>query len=300
MRRFTVFVAMLGLVACDKSRPELEKKLAEVQQISAEKDSLLKDVMQTSQFIADVNTQLSQVRSRNIGKPQQGKAGELESNLSPSQQREAIKLKVKELTERLNESEARLGASRKRVADLTANNAGLSQQLAAYDSTIAAFKAIIENQKSEIAGLTTQINALQSENVALKQEKVALATEKVQLTDEKVALTTERNTVYYVIGTEKELLKKKLISQSGGWLGFGKTPVMGRDMKAEDFTAVDRAAVTEIAFPKSNKEYRIVTPQDLSALETAPDKNGRIKGGLKIKDAEKFWLPSKFLILVEQ
>jgi hypothetical protein len=224
----------------------------------------------------------------------------MESNLTPAQQREAIKVKVKELTERLNESESRLGASRKRVADLTAGNAALGKQLAAYDSTIAAFKTIIDNQKAEIVTLTTQINALQSENVTLKQEKAALTTEKVQLAGEKQALMVERNMVYYVIGTRAELVKKKIIDQSGGWLGFGKTQVPARDMNPADFVAVDKTAVMEIAFPKSNKEYRIITRQDVSALETAPDKNGRIKGGLRIKDAERFWTASKFLILLEQ
>ncbi|HVT37812.1 MAG TPA: hypothetical protein VHE78_02085 [Gemmatimonadaceae bacterium] len=300
MRRLTVLVAVLGLIACDRSKPELEKTLVQMQQISAEKDSLLKDVMQTSQFIADVNVELGKARSRNAGKPKQGKAGEMESNLTPAQQREAIKAKVKELTERMNESESRLQASRKRVADLTSNNTALSKQLAAYDSTIAAFKTIIDNQKAEIASLTTQMNALQTENVTLKKEKADLTTEKVQLASEKQALTTERNTVYYVIGTRDDLLKKKIIDQSGGWLGLGKTQVPARDMNPADFTAADKTALSEIPFPKGDKTYRIITRQDVSALETAPDKSGRIKGGLKIKDPEKFWTASKFLIVLEQ
>ena len=141
-RRFVgIVLAAVAFVAaaCDGSKKELEKTLVQVQQISAEKDSLLKDVMATSQFIADVNTELANVKSRAAGKPVVGKPGEMESNLTPSQQRDAIKAKVAELTARLNESESRLGASRNRVRDLTANNAGLASQLAAYDSTIASF-----------------------------------------------------------------------------------------------------------------------------------------------------------------
>ena len=64
--------------------------------------------------------------------------------------------------------------------------------------------------------------------------------------------------------------------------------------------AIDKAAVSEIAFPNADKAYRIITRQDVSALQTAPDKGGRIKGGLKITDNEKFWAASKFLILIEQ
>ena len=299
MKRLTLFAAVLALVACDRSKPELEKTLVQVQQISAEKDSLLKDVMQTSQFIADVNTELAQVKSRNTGKPTVGKAGEMESNLSPAQAREAIKTRVRELTDRLNEGESRLSASRKRVADLTATNAGLASQLAAYDSTIAAFKRIMDNQKVEIATLTDQVNALTGENTQLKVEKVQLVAEKANLNLDKDRLTVERNTVYYVIGTKDELLKKHIIEQTGGTLGIGKTQVPARELNPSDFTSIDKTKVSEIAFPAADRAYKIITRQDASALETAPDKAGRIKGGLKIKDADRFWGASKYLILIQ-
>lgn len=300
MRKLTLVAALFALAACDKSKPELEKTLVQVQQISAEKDSLLKDVMQTSQFIADVNTQLAEVKNRNVGKPTQGKPGEMESNLTPAQQREAIKVKVKELTDRLNESESRLSASRKRVADLAGNNSGMSKQLAAFDSTITAFKSIMDNQKTEIATLTEQLNGLQAENQGLKAEKTTLIADKTQLITDKTTLTAERNTVYYIIGTKGDLLKRNIITQTGGMLGIGKTQVASRDLNTADFTAIDKATVSEIAFPIADKAYRIITRQDVSALQTAPDKGGRIKGGLKITDSEKFWAASKFLILIEQ
>jgi chromosome segregation ATPase len=299
-RKSIVMLAVFALVACDRSKPELEKTLKQVQAISAEKDSLLKDVMQTSQFIADVNTQLAQVRERNAGKPVQGNAGEMESSLTPAQQRDAIKTKIKELTDRLNESESRLSASRKRVADMTANNSSLAAQLAAYDTTIASFKSIIENQKAEIAQLTEQLATAKAEVVVLKQDKAALTTEKTQLTVVKDSLTTERNTVYYVIGTKDELLQKKIIEQKGGLLGIGKSQVPARDLKPSDFTAIDKTKVFEVAFPKADRTYRVVSLQDVTALDVQPDKNGRIKGGLKITNAERFWAASRFLIVMEQ
>ncbi len=300
LKKSFVLFAALALVACDRSKPELEKTLKQVQSISAEKDSLLKDVMQTSQFIADVNTQLAQVRERNAGKPVQGKDGELESSMTPTQQRDAIKTKIAELTKRLDESETRLNASRKRVAEMTANNSSLAAQLAAYDTTIASFKSIMDNQKTEIAQLTEQLAAAKAENVVLKQEKVALTQEKTQLSGEKDALTVERNTVYYVIGTKDELLQKKIIEQKGGLIGIGKSQVPARDLKPSDFAAIDKTKVSEIAFPKADKAYKLVSLQDVSALDVQPDKNGRIKGGLKVVNAEKFWAASKFLIVMEQ
>ena len=302
-RKFVVLtLAAVAFVvtACDKSKDELEKTLAQVQQISSEKDSLLKDVMATSQFIAEVNTELAKVRSRTAGRPVQGQPGEMESNLSPAQQREAIKTRVAEITQRLNESEARLNASRNRVRDLTANNEALTTQLASYDSTIASFKTIIEGQKAEIATLTEQIGALQAENTGLKVEKATLTQEKAALTTEKQELIVEKNMVYYVIGTEDELVRKGIVTKQGGMLGIGKTTVPGAALNPADFTAVDRTQLMDIAFPKTDKAYRIISRQDFTALATAPDKSNRIKGGLKITDAPKFWAPSKFLILMEQ
>jgi predicted nucleic acid-binding Zn-ribbon protein len=300
MKKLILLAAVLSLAACDKSKPELDKTLVQMQQISAEKDSLLKDVMQTSQFIADVNTQLASVKSKNAGKPVKGAAAGAESSMTPAQERDAIKSKIKELTDRLNEAESRLGASRNRVKELTTNNAALTSQLAAYDSTIAAFKTIIDNQKTEIGSLNDQLAALQTENASLKQDKAQLTTEKTQLTEEKGSLTTERNTVYYIVGTKDDLLKKKIIEQTGGALGLGKTQVPARDLNPSDFTAIDKTKVSEIAFPNASKAYRIITRQDVGSLETAPDKSGRIKGGLKITNADKFWAASKFLIVIEQ
>ncbi len=185
MRKLTMLLAAMTLIACDRSKPELEKTLAQVQQISAEKDSLLKDVMATSQFIAEVNTELAKVKTRNAGKPVKGQPGDLENNMTPGEQRAAIVKKVTALTARLNESEERLSASRKRVADLAGNNTALTAQLASYDSTIASFKTIMDNQKTEIAQLNDQLTALNGENTQLKADKVQLVSEKTAVADER-------------------------------------------------------------------------------------------------------------------
>jgi predicted nucleic acid-binding Zn-ribbon protein len=274
MRKLTLVAFAFALVACDRSKPELEKTLVQVQRISAEKDSLLKDVMATTQFIAEVNTEIAQQRAQLLGK-------------------------VKEITVRLNDAESRLAASRKRVTELGGTNSDLVKQIAAYDSTIAGFKSIIDNQKAEIVSITAQISALNGEVTKLKTDNVQLVSEKTVLTGERDLLTTERNTVYYVVGTKEDLLKKHLIEQTGGTLGLGKVQVAARDLNPSEFTPIDKTKVSEIALPKADKPYRIISRQDLAALETMPEKN-RVMGAVKIKNADQFWSASKFLIIIEQ
>src|SRR5579872_6606179 len=201
MRKLALLMAaVVAIGACDRSKPELEKTLVQVQQISAEKDSLLRDVMATTQFIADANSELSKVRASASAKPKITETGENEGKLSPSQQRTQLLDRIKAITARLNEADSRLSASRKRVAMLDTNNVSLKTQLAAYDSTITSMKSMIENQKSQVLDLTNQVNSLTTENTSLKAFNVQLTTDKTNLTDERDKLTTERNTVYYIIG----------------------------------------------------------------------------------------------------
>ena len=300
MRKLALLMAVVAISACDRSKPELEKALVQVQQISAEKDSLLRDVMATTQFIADANTELSKVRTSASGKPKVSEAGETEGKLSPNQQRTQLLARIKGITASLNEADSRLAAIRKRVSMLDTNNAGLRAQIAAYDSTITSFKTIIENQKLQVLDLTSQINALRVQNVQLTAQNVALTTDKTALTGERDKLTTEKNTVYYIIGTKDDLLKKKIIVQTGGMLGIGKVQVAARDLNPADFTSIDRSSVASISFPVTGKPYRIVTRQDVAALETQPDDKGRIRDGIKIKDPVAFWAASKYLIIIEQ
>lgn len=297
MRKVFLMAAavMLTLSAC-VSKKTYEKELEQVKLISAEKDSLLKDVMATSQFIADVNTELARVRDAKAGKPTVGASGELTSP-SPADQRAQMLERIKALTDRVNEAESRLAASRQRVATLTGDNKALTTQLAQFDSTITAFKSIIENQKAEIASLTAQVSALQGENVVLKTEKAQLTVEKEALTTEKAALTVERNTVYYVIGTKDELRKKGIIVKRGGILGIGATDIPATTLNPADFTSVDKTKTAEITLPKADKSYRVLSRQDLTA--TAQPAKGGYKGVLSITNAEQFWAASKFLIIVQ-
>ena len=293
MRRLTLMAVALVLVACDRSKPELEKTLVQVQQISAEKDSLMRDVSATTQFIVDLNTEIAKVRPVNGHPPVNVRRGETDDNMSPADRRADVLQKVKDMTARLNASEARLDASRKRMAAITGKNGTMSAELAAYDSTMASFKGIIENQKTQIADLGKQVETLTSENTQLK-------TDNVQLVSDKAELTTERNTVYYIVGTKDSLLQQHIIEQTGGIIGLGKVAVPARELNPSAFTPIDKTQVSEITFPKANTPYRIITRQDWSALETVPDKHGTLVNTMKIKDPDAFWATSKYLILVER
>jgi hypothetical protein len=291
--------AVLALAACDRSKPQLEQRIAELQVVSAQKDSLIQEVMSTTQFVGDLTADLAAVKALNAGKPIATEAKELEGK-SPAQMRATVRERVRELATRLGETESRLSQSRARVQSLSGSNAEMQKQLAVYDSTINSLRVVIESQKTEIAALSEQVLGLQQANVVLAASRDALATQKEQLTSTVATMTLEANKAYYVIGTEKDLLAKGIVIKTGGFLGFGKALAPGRALKEQDFTEIDRMRDSAISFPKADKSYAIVSRQDPQFLAVAPDKKNQIRTGLKVASPEQFWAASKFLIVVEK
>jgi hypothetical protein len=295
----TLLVAAVAATACDGSKAELELKVAELQTVSSQKDSLIQEVMATTQFVGDLTADLVAVKALSAGKPVASQTADLEGK-SPAEVRATVRERVRELATRLDQSESRLAQSRARVQSLSSSNAAMQGQLAAYDSTIGALRVVIEGQKTEIAALSEQVLGLQQANVALAQRGDELTAEKTQLEETVSVMTTEANKVYYVIGTSKELAEKGIITKRGGFLGFGETYTPSPTLSESDFTLMDRMRDSVITFPNTAKAYRLLSLQDTRGLEVQPDKDNQIRTGLKIAQPEMFWAPSRFLILVER
>jgi len=58
--------------------------------------------------------------------------------------------------------------------------------------------------------------------------------------------------------------------------------------------------VQEIAVPDSTRHYAIVSRQSLDDADVASRDNTSFRGNLKIKDADRFWSQSKYLIILER
>lgn len=270
-------------------------QLDELRLVSATKDSLYTDLAETTKLIADINTELSTVRtqSRNMSA-----VVSPESPLSASSERAEVLGRVRELTQRVRQSEANLRATRQRLTALTQDSDAMRAQLAVFETTITDLNQMLEGQKATIAGLESELGAL-------RQANVQLATEKEALIDTVADLTIRDNTVYYVVGTKDQLKEQGIIQETGGgrWLIFtrtGETLVPAPNLTPAGFVEVDKRMVTEIPLPNPEKTYQIVSAQNLDYIDaSALQKNRKVRGHLRINSAEQFWAPSKYLIVVE-
>jgi hypothetical protein len=293
MRRIGMGVAALAAIAvgaCNRGpSPEVQAQLAQLQTVSAEKDSLLSQVAENARLMSEISAQLVTVSDRE----RLAKVGAAaESPIAAS--RDSLRAMVGDVTTRIARAEERLKASQRRIQALTRASDSARAQ---FEATIADLQATIENQKTTIGVLTSRVEALQSENVQL-------ATEKAALTDTVEQLVEAQNTAYYVVGTKQELLDRGLVTEVGGHRVLfifgkaGKTLVPATDLDPTDFTAIDLRTATDIPLPDSAAAYKIVSRQNTQFLAAPPDQSGKVRGSLRITSPLEFWTPSKFLILV--
>src|SRR5881396_427921 len=272
--KLTLAALVFAVAACGTSA-ETERKLAELEQANAQKDSLMQAVALSSRLLTDINVEIAKVKVR----------GRLNvSSESPvTASSDTLIAKLRYVVTRVRETESQLSQSRERIKNLT----NLSDSLrATLDSTASNLQAVIATQKQTIDLLTDQVNTLTAENVALRDSL---------------------STGYYVIGTKAELKKRGILTEQGGgrvlfilWR-TGKTLQPARNLDPRLFTAIDTRQVTQIPLPRASAQYRVASLQDLSYIaEERQDNKFTGVPSLTITSPIDFWRTSKFLIIIRE
>ena len=290
--RFISVALLLAVAACDKAAvarsDSLNTALSEQQRLSAQlasqKDSLTRVVLDEDAFIAQMDSAISSVK---VTTTKKRKATDpLADQL---QARKDMQERVKSLVSRAKSTASQLAELQKKQAELDTANAQLKEQSAAQAAKIEEdaqlitdLGATIERQRTEIATLGLRIDSLGTEMKTIGARHFK---------------------AYYVIGTERELIDKGVITKEGGANLLvahpGKTLVPSRVLNPEVFTAIDQRETHMIQVPDSTRKYRIVSRQSLDAAEVPWRDATSFKGDLKIAKPDEFWAPSRFLILVK-
>jgi hypothetical protein len=290
MRHLVLTLVLLsGLAGCDRNRAQLAKALAESRAAEAQKDSLLTEVLETTQFVSDLNSELAKAKTslaedggdRGVPGAQQDRA-----------ERQATLERIQQVIARLKESEAKLTATENRAKNAKIRNARLLAQISTYKQSIEDLKTAAEQQRTEqeaiIADQRSQIDNLNFQTASLR--------------DTVVHLTKYKNRVYYAVGTKDELLSNGVVTKEGSkYLFFGGNLMEpARKPNLEAFTMIDKTQTLSIPLPRSDKTYKIVSRQSPEYLSGEVNEKGEVRGVLEIASPEEFWSASKYLILVQK
>ena len=298
MRQISL-IAMLvfAVLGCDRRHAELQKALSDSRAAEAQKDSLLTEVLETTQFVSDVNSELAKARS--VALINASEDGGVPGAARDREERKATLARIQQVIARLNESEAKLTATENRAKNARIRNARLLAQISTYKRTIEDLKAAAEQQRAE----NEAIIADQRSQIALLAGQVdTLDRERTTLRGSVANLITYKNTVFYAVGTKDELIEKGVVKKEGSkFLIFGGTRLEpARNLNASAFTAIDKTQTLSIALPRSDRKYRIVSRQSPTFLSGDVTNDGDVKGVVEIVSPEEFWSPSRYLILVQK
>src|SRR5262249_39781144 len=118
-------------------------------------------------------------------------------------------------------------------------------------------------KETQIAQLTDQVNNLQTQVTGLTatvQEKdSSIAVQEQTIADK----TKEIGTIYYVIGSKKDLTKNGVVAAKGGVLGMGKTLEASGKVDDALFTSLDTDVETTVTIPSAKAQ--VVSSQPSSS-----------------------------------
>ena len=182
----------------------------------------------------------------------------------------------------LEDMEAKLKASGKDNSVLSKTITQLKDRIAQQDQKIAQLEGELANAKTQIQDLTNQVTESQEQvktETAAKEEAQAQAQ----------AVENAANTVYYAIGTNKELKKNGLLDKKF----LGQTKVLKGDFNESYFTKADKRSLSVI--PTGSKKVKIWTnmPQDSYKIVENADKTKTIQ----ITNPQEFWSMTTFLVI---
>jgi septal ring factor EnvC (AmiA/AmiB activator) len=165
----------------------------------------------------------------------------------------------------------------------------------ALQETIKLLTTRLEEKEVEIAGLKEQLVKL---NFKVDELNTTVDTlRKTSATQSKVisqqdAMIGEMNTIWYVVGTKKELSEKGIIVKTGGLLSSSMK--MNEMINPDYFTISDMRTLATVPFESSKAELVTIHPDGSYKFVV---ENEKIKG-LEILNAKEFWKSSRFLVIM--
>src|SRR5689334_23842148 len=140
-----------------------------------------------------------------------------------------------------------------------------------------------------VADLRMRLDDLQHQVDSLTAYSRTLHDENERLTAVIAANAARDSTVYYVVGTRRQLVDWHLARETGGVpvTGWGRV-LQPADIRDSTHFTVGHMRSRVIRLDETH-DYQILTPQATSALETHVASDGTFRGSLHIREPDAFW-----------
>jgi septal ring factor EnvC (AmiA/AmiB activator) len=250
----------------DSLQAENNKKDGEL----TEKEAAIQDFVTA---FNEIQGNLNEIKEKEKIVSSSAKSGDVKSK------EDQIKEDIQAIYALMAKNKASLGAVSKKLKNANTKIDGLEQMLANLEAQLNEKDVQINDLKNQIEQLNIELS-----NLNLNYEDLAQQSE---------AQTEKMNTVYYAIGTSKELKEKNVITKEGGFIGMGKTTTLKSDFNKDYFTKADASNLSSITI--GAKKAKIITTHPSSSYKLVGEKPVE---KLEITNAEEFWGTSKYLVII--
>ncbi len=237
-------------------------------------------------YIAEMNTiydRLEEVK-RNEGIISDNSV-EGEADLTDDK-REKIQESINIIQQLMDENKAKIDALNKKIKSSGKQNKQLEELIANLNQQIVDKEKEITQLKEQLATLNIRVEILAKEKDSLTQVT----------NDNKVTIENqdqELNTVFYCMGTFKELTANKVLDKGGAFNAKAGSK-LSADVNLDYFTKTDKRKVNEI--PLGAKKVTLKTSHPSNSYTMVKEGNKTTK--LVINDATRFWSNSKYCVLM--
>jgi len=279
--RLLSFLVLASIVIASCGNPEAERaaqKALSDSLLQVQQDSLL-DVFRGE--LQDISQRISQVSVRNGLLAIDSSEGDVLS-------KEMILKRVESLDGLLANNKAELNQLYERMRKSNVKNKQMEEMLQSMQARIA-------ERESQIEKLMAMINDKDVVITEIKATLDSMRIDNINLTEEVISMDEEMHTVHYIIGEQKELKEKGVITKEGGILGLGASKKL--DVSKLDPTLFTEADNRELlSIPLYSKKAKLITNHPESSYEFIMDSDGNVKS-LKVNDRKAFWSVTDYLVV---
>lgn len=257
---------------------EVEGQRDSLAMVVSAKDSLINTVFEG---INSISENLAQIKTR-------------ENLITVANESEGGRRPVEEINNDIAAIDRLLQENKAKIASLQA----ASSKLRKANVRISALEETIRGLNNQLGEKTTEIMALREKLVKMGVEVQNLNTQVEERTTEvknlsgaKAELENQISTVYYIVGSEKELRDAQIINKQGF---IGRTLTVNKKGNFESFTKSDSRLLSEI--PVGHKKVTVVSAHPEDSYELVVD-GDKVITKLLITDPSRFWESSKIVII---
>ncbi|MFT6997111.1 MAG: hypothetical protein ACJAQ4_000861 [Cryomorphaceae bacterium] len=278
-----ILLIFVALISCESPEADTELESLQMKNDSLENQLVMKDstIRLFEESFTSIQQNLSLISDRE--KSISLSAGELRGGGEDT--REEITRDIQAINNLLEENKKTIGR--------------LNQKLAKSGSEVTSFKKLIaqlnediETKEEEVSYLKENLTAANF-TIEILNEMLDSAEFRNEIQSDLIQMQSDEiNTVYYAIGSFKDLEEAGVVEKKGGIVGLAGSKQLKSDFNKDFFAEINLTRTRLI--PVNSEKVNIVTAHPPETYELI----GEDEKTLKILEPTRFWEASKYLVII--